>query len=217
MKDAIVTAIVTANAQYIARKSAKANLNKVGINPDLQKALEIVRAVPDGQWGAIKKLEVEARLLDGIKNATNTKKPMRILQALLFTVSGNGEFLKSSAKTFILEFCGLVIGGAKTRDALAFSATGKGNENTSSEIKIARARAIQKAFGIVSAQSEQTQNSVAFSAGGIADTLGIATKEKRTGMPVVNLDNKVAQALDAMISAMSDDKLNLIVAQSTGK
>ncbi len=217
MKTEIINAVMSANAQYITRKGATANLNKSGINPDLQKALDIVRDIPDGQFVAIKKLEIETRLIDGIKSATNTKKPMRIMQALLFTISGNGVFLKSSAKTFILEFCGLVIGNAKTREALAFSATGKGNENTSDEIRIAKARAIQKAFGLISAQSEQTQNSVSFSAGGIADTLGIATKEKRTGMPVVNLDNKVAQALDAMISAMTDSKLQLIVAQSTGK
>lgn len=208
---------MSANAAYVARAGETANLNKAGINPDLSKALAIVEALAEGQEQAIKALGIESRLIEGIKQSTNTKKPMRIMQALGFTVSGDGKFLKGSARTFLLEFCGLVIAGAKSRDALAYCATGKGNENTSDTVKVGQARKIMQAFGKVSAQSEQTQNSVSFSKGGIADTLGIAHKEKRTGLPVVDLSNAVAQKLDDMVRTMTDGKLALIVAQSSGK
>jgi hypothetical protein len=74
-----------------------------------------------------------------------------------------------------------------------------------------------KAFGQVGVSTESTQNSVSFSAGGIAATLGVATKDKRSGMPSINLDNKVAQALDNIVKGMTDGKLALLVAQATGK
>lgn len=213
--ETVKTALFAANAAYVARKGEKANVNKAGVNPDLAKALSIAGKVAPAQWAAIEALDVAPQLLKGLTDATNTKKPMRTLQAVLFALTGAGEYLKGSARTFILEFCGLAIAGAKTRAGLAFCATGKGNESTSDEVKMQKARAIIRAFGAVGVSTESTQNSVAFSAGGIAATLGVAHKGKRSGMPEINLENKVAQALDKIVSGMTDGKLALLVAQAT--
>lgn len=213
----IVTALNSANSAYIARKGASANLNKSGFNPDINKALQIVALITDAQIKAISALEIDAQIIAGLKDATNTKKPMRTLQALMFTITGNGAYLKGSARTFLIEFCALVIAGAKTRSALAYSATGKGDDSTSDEINVTKARMINRAFGAIGVSTEQTQNSVSFSKGGIAETLGIARKTARQDMPVIDLSNKVAQALNAMVAGMTDSKINLIVAQASGK
>ena len=215
--ETLKAALINANAAYVTRKGNAANLNKSGINPDIAKALGIVSKITAAQLDAIEALDVSGNLIKGLTDATNTKKPMRTLQAVLFAVTGSGDYLKGSARTFILEFCGLAIAGAKTRASLAYCATGKGDENTSDSVKTTKARAIMKAFGQVGVSTESTQNSVAFSAGGIAATLGVATKDKRTGMPTINLDNKVAQALDNIVKGMTDGKLALLVAQATGK
>ena len=214
--DTLKNALVAANAAYIAR-TPDAKLNKSGIQNDIAKALGIVAKMTPAQIEAIEALEVGDSIIKGLTDATNTKKPMRTLQAVLFAVTGSGDYLKGSARTFILEFCGLAIAGAKTRAGLAYCATGKGDESTSDNVKTQKARAIMKAFGQVGVSTESTQNSVSFSAGGIAATLGVATKDKRSGMPSVNLDNKVAQALDNIVKGMTDGKLALLVAQATGK
>lgn len=217
MKTNLTNAVISANTAYSTRKGANAVLNAKGIQADLSVALDIIAGLTDGQISAISALEITPKIIAGLHDATNTKKPMRTLQGLLFALTGDGKFLKGSARTFILEFCGLVVGGAKTRAGLAFCATGKGDESTSDEVKIIKARQIMKVFGVVSASSEQTQNSVAFSRGGIAETLGVARKDTRTGMPVINLENRVALALDAIVRNMTDSKLALIVAQSGAK
>lgn len=214
--ETLKNALVAANASYVARTPA-AKLNKAGLQNDIAKALAIVAKMTPAQIEAIEALEVGDSIIKGLTDATNTKKPMRTLQAVLFAVTGSGDYLKGSARTFILEFCGLAIAGAKTRAGLAYCATGKGDENTSDSVKTQKARAIMKAFGQVGVSTESTQNSVAFSQGGIAATLGVATKDKRTGMPTINLDNKVAQALDNIVKGMTDGKLALLVAQATGK
>ena len=212
--ETVKTAIIAANAAYVARKGEKANVNKAGVNPDLAKALTIAGKVAPAQWAAIEALDISEQFVKGLQDASNTKKPMRTLQAVLFALTGSGEYLKGSARTFILEFCGLAIAGAKTRAGLAFCATGKGNEHTSDEVRIQKARAIMRAFGQVGVSTESTQNSVSFSKGGIAEVLGVAIKGKRSGMPEINLENKVAQALDKIVNGMTDGKLALLVAQA---
>lgn len=212
------SAITHANAQYKTRKGSSANLNKSGYNPDLSKAYSIASALTDGQLNAIVELEIAEKLVAGLKDASNTKKPMRTLQAVLFTVTGSGNYLKGSAKTFLLEFCGLVIAGAKTRKALAFCATAKGYNGDADEMRSTlKARELVKAFTAVTVASESTQSSVSFSKGGIADTLGVAKKDSRTGMPVVNLENKVAQKLNELVEKMTPSNLTLLVAQASGK
>lgn len=213
----ITNSLTSAHTAYLARKGEKANTGKTGINPDFAKAFKIASGITDAQLSVINDFGINDSIINGLRDATNSKKPMRTLQALLYVVTGDGQYLRGSAKTFMLEFCGLTLAGAKTRSALAFSATGRGNENTSDEIKIAKARAIMKKLSTIGVSSESTQNSVAFSKGGIAEVLGVARKDSRTGMPVVNLDNKVAVKLDAIIRDMTDGKLELLVSQASGK
>lgn len=215
-----LVALNHANETYKARteaKGAKPELNTAGIQSDIAHAMRIVQGLTDPQWEAINALDVGDSILNGMRDASNVKKPMRTIQAVMFAVTGNGAYLKGSAKTFMLEFCGLVTAGVKNRDGLRFCATGAGNEHTSDSVKTQKARQILKAFGAIKVSSESTQNSVSFSAGGIAAVLGVAHKEKRTGLPVVNLENKVAQKLDNIVREMTDGKLDLLVAQSKGK
>lgn len=213
----IKTAIAAANAAYIARTpEADRNMIKGGdMQKDLAQAWAIASKVDNHVWGGIDAMGVGAQIIEGIKGATNTKKPMRILQAALFAQTTDGRYLKGSAKTFLLQFCALAACGAKTRSSLFFAATGKGDESTSDEISVSKSKLILRKFGGIGEGSESTQNSVSFSKGGIAETLGVAVKDKRTGMPAINLDNKVAQALDAIVKGMTDGKLALIHAQAT--
>ncbi len=209
-------ALAVANESYKKKHGSRANLNKSGYNPDFAKAQKIVSSISESQLAEFVKLEVSEKLVSSLNDASNTKKPMRILQALLFTVTGSGSFLKGSAKTFLLEFCGLVIAGAKNRAGLAFCATGQGSGHTSDEVySTAKARQLMKMFGQVKVNTEKTQNSVSFSKGGIADTLGVAKKDSRTGLPVVNLENAVAVRLNSLIEKLSDNSIALIVAQAS--
>jgi hypothetical protein len=214
---ALQKAVTTANENYKKKHALKANLNKNGFNPDLAKAHKIVSGMTETQLQEIEKLQVAETILASLQDATNTKKPMRILQAALFTVTGSGQYLKGSAKTFLLEFCGLVVAGAKTRKALAMCATGVGFNGDSDEMRsTAKARELIKAFGVkTKPASEQTQNSVSFSNGGIAATLGVAKKDTRTGLPVVNLESPVVVKLNDIVSKLSDSSLQLLVAQAS--
>lgn len=212
------SAITHANAQYKTRKGASANIDKSGYNPDLAKAYKIAANLNEAQLIAICELEIAEKLVAGLKDASNTKKPMRTLQAIMFTLTGSGSHLKGSAKTFLLEYCGLVVAGAKNRAGLRFCATGKGDDNTSDEVfSTAKARKLLNAFGAVSVASESTQNSVSFSKGGIAETLGLTKKDSRTGLPTVNPESKVTVALNAIIEKLTDSQISLIVAQASGK
>lgn len=213
--ESLQNALAAANVAYVARKGETANINKTGINPDIAGAAKLVAALTAPQLARIN--ELVPNLPAAIKDATSTKKPLRTLQALLFSITGDGNFIKGSARTFFLEYLGLALAGAKTRDGLAYSATGKGNESTSDEVKVSQVKKIQKAFGAVGVSTEATQNSVAFSKGGIAEALGVARKDSRKGMPIVDLNAPVTIALDETIKTMTDGKIALIVAQATGK
>lgn len=210
------SAIARANESYKTRKGLSANINKSGFNPDLAKAHKIVSGLTQAQIDEIVLLSVADKVVAGFSDASNTKKPMRIIQALLFTLTGSGSYLKGSAKTFLLEFCGLVVAGAKTRKGLAFCATAKGDSSTSDEVfSTAKAHQIMKAFGKIGIVTEQTQNSVSFSKGGIADTLGVAKKDSRTGLPVVNLESPIVAKLNEIVSKLTDNSIQLLVAQAS--
>lgn len=152
-------------------------------------------------WGAVEK---------GLINTTNVKIARRLPQFLAFMVLHDAKYLAGSVLVAVLEFCGLAV-GAKTKDALLFASTNKGNENTSDVINVARIRKVQSVLGKRDASSRPTQASVTFSKGGILDILGIVKPWGRgnsaEAMPVI-VDTPLTRALCYLLETASDAKLD---------
>lgn len=205
-----------ANSAYVARGGN--NLNpKTGLNPDIEKGMRYAQSLTAPQLETLAKLGCDwGQVANGIATATNIKKAMRAPLLLKFIVTGDGAALQGSAQTALLGFCALMI-GAKNRNGLNFTVTGKGDENTSDSVSLQRARAVQQAFGKVGASTAPTQLSVAFSVGGLLPMLGLCAPMPK-GAPLPEIaDSKLAKALVMLISQASDSKIELWAAQSASK
>lgn len=209
----IETAYSKANSAYNARHNSESTT----MQKDIAKGLSVFASFSEGQFLALEKMGIDwASIEKGIAQATNVKVAMRLPMFLAFIVSGNGAMLKGSAQTALIEYCALML-GAKTKDALRFASTGKGDENTSDEINIAKARLIQKAFSTVSVGSRDTQASVSFSKGGLLSVLGMVTPwAKGATMPGI-IDCKLSRALSSLISTATDNTINLWATQAKPK
>lgn len=215
--EAINTAYNAQNVNYIARKGASAKLNKSGMQSDISKGMGHFTAFTAPMFDAITALGIsEQQICDGIKKTRNVKVALRLPQLLAFIASGSVDYLQGSAKTCLYETAALVM-GAKTRAALFFAATGKGDENTSDVISVARVRKLQKLAGLIGASTEQTQNSVSFAHDNLGDVLGIAHKAGRTDLPVINADSPVLLALIKRIDALTDLDLERLQEKSKAK
>jgi hypothetical protein len=138
------------------------------MNPDLQRAIEMINAFTEPQIEELNKYGFAADFAKVARSATNIKVSMRIPYLAGFIAAGDGKYLQGSLKTYAIEAWAVCRGNAKTRDAMKFYATGKGNENTSDECNTSAREAI-RTIGLVHAGSESTQNSVAFSSRGLAN------------------------------------------------
>lgn len=210
-----------ANEAYIKRNGDDAVLNpKTGIQKDIERAYGFARSMSQAQLDEIVKLQAHTRLLEGLKDASSSKKPMRVLQALLFILTGSGKYLTGSSKTFLLAYCGLIFAGAKTKDGMRFCVTGKGDEHTSDQVfSTAKATKIRNAFGAVSEASYKTQKSVSFGGkgGDIASSLGLAKTTRDLPDPIPNLDNPLCARLQHWVNTVTDQQLELVVAQAKVK
>jgi hypothetical protein len=223
-REAVANAYAKANALYVARKGARANLNKSGVNPDIAKGARVWSKMSDATFSAVVALCAGLDILGSIANATNTKKALRlpmllgaIQRALAGDDQGFRDYLQGSAKTGYLEVCALV-NGAKNRDSLIFAATGttrEGGESTLRDVSLARKLRVL-AGGAVKPSTEQTQNSVAFSAGGLAQTLGIAKKDTRKSHPVIDENSPVLRAMLAGINKLSESALFALTEEKKG-
>src|SRR4051812_37363589 len=209
--EAIKTSYLAANAAYCTRKGAGANLNKKGMNPDIYKGMRAWETMSESQFTAVAMMLSGAgvNVLTGIEGATNTKKALRIPQFLSWVVSGDYRELQGSARTALLEIAALRCGAAN-RESLAFAAVGyvAGDKGTGVAIRdTAPIRKLQLLAGKVKHSTEQTQNSVSFSAGGIAETLGIARKDSRKSHPVLNDESPILRAVLEQVNRTSEQTL----------
>ena len=210
IQNAVQGAFDTANRAYVARNTGRAVLNKSGMQPDIAAGLAVFKGFTPAQFDALASYGIDwASVAQGIAGASNVKIARRLPQFLGFIVTGgDARYLQGSAKTALLEYCALHA-GACTKDALRFASTGRGNESTSDEISVSRARAVMRAFGTVKASSRETQASVTFSRGGILDILGMVSPwAKGATMPVL-IDCKIGRALGAMLAGLSDSQIEL--------
>jgi hypothetical protein len=216
LRASIASSFVSANNAYIARNGVNAVLNKNGMQADIEKGLKFYNDLTDAQLDVLTSYGVNhASVIDSIAKSSNVKKAVRIPQFLGFIASGNGALLQASAQTAMLGFCALMI-GAKNKNGLNFTVTGKGDENTSDALpSIAKARKVQDFFGVVGVSSAQTQLSVAFSKGGILPTLNLCNAmSKGDNLPVIN-NNDLSKALIKLITSASDSTIQLWANQST--
>lgn len=206
----INNAFIAANRAYVARNGANAKLGKTGMQNDIAAGLSVFSQFTNEQIKTLASYGIDwANVSKGIASATNVKIARRLPQFLGFIVSaGDARYLQGSAKTALLEYCALHA-GARSKDALRFASTGKGNESTSDEISVQRARAVLKAFGSVKPSSRETQASVSFSKGGLLDILGMVTPwAKGDTMPAL-IDCKLGRALGALLAGLSESQIQL--------
>lgn len=204
------------NANRAYEKRNNVTLDKM--QSDLAYGLKVCESMTEPQLKALAQLGVNWDQVAGfIGSASNVKKAKRLPQFLKFIVTADGNNLQGSAKTALIAFCALMI-GAKNKNGLKFTATGKGDEMTSDSVTIEKARKIQKLVGKVEPGSYGTQVSVSLSDGGILPALGICAQWSGKGdsakLPELNLDNKLTVALVKMISTVSDGQIELWAAQS---
>lgn len=209
-----------ANAAYVARHATDANVDKDGFNPSIKQGLAYAKALTENQLETLAKLGVDwESVANGIAGASNVKKAMRAPLLLRFIVSGDTTALQGSAQTAMLAFCSLII-GAKGKSGLHFGVTGRGDENTSDEISVQRARAVQKAFGSVGVSTAPTQLSVAFSKGGLLPMLGLCDAWEKGAdkpLPAINQSSKLAKAMIKLIGSLTDQTIELMVDKTAKK
>lgn len=216
--ETVKTAFATANKGYCARNPEKGEALKGNLQEDIKAGFAVFAEFTPSQITALGKLGVNwERVASMLGSASNVKIARRLPQFIGFIITGDGKYLKASAQTALIEYCALCI-GAKTKEALRFASTGKGDESTSDVINVSRARDIQKAFGKVNSSSRETQASVSFSKGGILDILGLVTPWGRgaDAMPTPQ-DCKLARALNALINNATDGQIELWASQSKAR
>lgn len=197
-----VLALVAANATYVARTGSAAKVNASGVQPDIAHAIKTVEAFTAPQWDALNALGVSDAVNKGIKGASNVKVCKRIAQVLGFIATGDARYIKGSARTFLIDVAALHLAGAKSRDAMRYASTGKGNESTSDEINVSVARGLHR-LGCTAPASEATQYSVSFAANGMGAILGVATKTGRGALPVVNVESPFFAPIIARVGALT--------------
>lgn len=215
--ESIKTAFATANSAYVSRNPEKGEALKGNMQDDIKAGLAVFLEFSPAQVSQLGKLGVSwANVGQGLGAATNVKVARRLPQFLGFAITGDGRYLKGSTKTAILEYCALCI-GAKTKDALRFASTGKGDENTSDVINVAKARALRDAFGAVKASSRDTQASVSFSKGGLLHLLGLVEPWAKGDTMPAPVDCKLARTLNALINGATQGQIELWAQQASAK
>lgn len=210
-------AFAQANAGYLTRNPEMRATLGDKMQGDVAAGLKVFENLTAPQLDTLAQLGVDwDRFAKYLANCSNVKVAKRMPMFVAFIVTSDARYLKGSAQTALLEWAGLCI-GAKNKDALRFASTGKGDENTSDSIPVARARALQKAFGRVGASSRDTQASVSFSKGGMLDGLGMVTPwAKGDTMPGL-VDCKLNRALTMLVSSASDTTLDAWAATANPK
>lgn len=214
-------ALANANALYIARckkDGVTPEVNKYGISGNIATAQRKCAMFTETHLREIAAMGINDIFLKGLQDASSIKKPMRIAQTLLFALTGNGQHVQSSVKTFLLQYLAVTVCGAKNRAGMKYAATGIGNNNSSDDMSnTANALKLrEKLGGKVGLGSVETQGSVGFSVGGIGESLGLSKNDGR-GLPVINWESPVMKKLDTLISKLTDGAIDLIAAQANPK
>lgn len=218
-KPEMKNALLAANALYVSRKGASANLNKDGVNPDIAAAVSTLESLNDAAIQRIAEVCDIASAFSQIAQASNIKKALRALDTLALLATDDLRYCRASAKVFMVEYAGLLSAGVKTREGLRYVATGSGNENTSDAVKIAQARKLYTALGKTALNSIQTQESVSWSKGGLGEILGaiVPGSGARGKKPEIIEAAPIVKALNAWFSRLTDGKIALIAEQGKGK
>lgn len=214
----MMNALVAANAAYIAR-NAKPVLNDAGIQKDIAGAMVTVNRFSEENITALSECCDLKEALRLIGQSTNVKKALRAIDVLALLAFDNLNYMRSSAKVFVIEYAGLYIAEPKTRNGLRFIATGKGNENTSDEVKVTQAGKLRKALGATSESSVLTQESVSWSKGGLGEILGaiVPGTGARGKKPEIVENAPILTAFDKWFSKLTDGKIALIAQMSKKK
>jgi hypothetical protein len=161
-------AVSQANARWASKEG-----NEGKFSPDLSKALRFV----DAQVIASTSAMLEAGKIDPVTvlQAVSERLPVKAIMRMseFFNALSAGAYQRLDAVT-CLAILSNAYAGAKSRDAITFAVTGKGDQHTSDQVKnIELVRKLQKVCSKVGASTEQTQVSRSFGKNGFCSPLGI--------------------------------------------
>lgn len=208
IKGQVTQALTRVNAAYVTREGAGARLNKNGENADIATARKLFASFTDAQWEAVYNVCGTA-WVSGL-GKTKLKTAKRLPLVLSFIATGDVTDLKASARAFVLGLSALAVAGLVNKNGARFALTGRGDENTSDEVKaVDTARKLQRVLGLVGVGSFSTQWSVAFSDGNLGSVLGCGSHPKGSrDLPTVNLDSPVTVALLDRVSNLTDGQID---------
>jgi hypothetical protein len=194
--------IISCNDTYIARTPAPKLNEKTGLNNDIETALRFLSKISDDQFNQISAIGLEKNFLKSFKENATLKDTKRLIQIMQFMVGFPAhKCLQVSARTFVLTIAGMISGHAKSREALEFICSGRGDDNTSSEIDVAVALKLSKIFGKSSKTNTKTEFAVAKSMGKI---LGVCSGGGKNQMFVINDESTFLKHLMTRISQLTE-------------
>lgn len=211
--EAYNAALNAAEARWYANRDAKTIAAGIEKSDDIKdarkwltaKTVEFINANLAGM-----NLKPE-QLLNAVANDLGVKAQKRMIE--FFNAIHAGEYRKLDGVT-ALSVLSSVHAGAKTREAIHFASTGKGDENTSDQVKnIALVRKLQRALGQVGASTEPTQCSRSFGKNGFCKAINLAMigrTDKGEKEFMTNTDNVLFGILTKMIETATDTTLETI-------
>lgn len=211
--ESINAAYAVAEKRWFLNRDVATVAKGIEKSEDLKKGLKSWSADTAAYCGQlVSESGIEAdTFLKACADTLSVKALMRLPEFMQALHAGN--YAKLDGVTCLEILCAATAGGA-TRQAIAFAATGKGDDNTSAVVKnVSLIRKLQKVLSKVGASTEPTQNSRSFGKGGFCVALGVArmTKDEH-GQRVlsVSTDNPVYKRVSDLVSKASDETLKQV-------
>jgi len=214
-------ALEKAQARYLAGNPTDKAGNALTSSADIRKGAKFLDEIVIAHFaGMLEQSGIDAGVvLQSIETTLPMKAIMRMCEFAHALSAGDYRKLDATTVLTILA-CGQA--GARTRDAITFAVTGKGNESTSDEVRdIEQVRRLQKLFPKVGSGTEPTQVSRSFGKNGFCGALGIGKfehDEKANARTLkVNKGNAFYKTVKNMVSKASDATLKTMRGADKGE
>lgn len=214
-------ALTSANERYLAGSPCDKSGNPLTRSADIAKGRKFIDAAVVDSFALL----LQQSGIDAWEICTATEKvlPMKAIMRMceFAHALSAGDYRKLDATT-VLTILACAQSGAKTRDAVSFAVTGKGNESTSDEVRdIEQVRRLQKLFAKVGSGTEPTQVSRSFGKNGFCVALGLGgfNFDEKAGARIlkVNKGNAFYKLVAQMVRKASDSTLKTMKGADKGE
>lgn len=212
--ETLIAAIAVAESRYIATAPTDKAGNVLTASADLRKGRKFLTVETVAHAASLldkSKIDGNA-VLTSIGSAMPVKAVMRMCE--FFAALHAKNYQQLDAVT-VLSILSNAYAGAKSRDALMFATTGKGDENTSDVVQVENVRKLQRVMKKVGATTAPTQISRSFGKAGFCGALGIGriVRDEKSGqreLVEVSKSNAFFRAVYQMVNDASENTLSLM-------